>query len=255
MRKALKWAAIIFVGLVVIGALLPKDDTKDKGDDNAAKSGVVETAVEEPTSTPTPTPAPTPVPVSLSANGPSQTTVDKVTIKGRVNLKGTKVKVNGTKVNVKGGKWAAVVAINGQGQNRYKVVAAKPGHGKDTTTVTVTRKHSAAELAVIRQEKAAARANKRAVESAESYLSLSGFSKQGLYEQLSSAAGDGFTAAEAQYAVDHVDADWNAEAVESAKSYLEISPMSRSELIEQLSSSAGDGFTYAQALYAVNRAY
>ena len=50
---------------------------------------------------------------------------------------------------------------------------------------------------------------------------------QGLYEQLSSSAGEGFSQAEAQYAVDHVDADWNKEAVESARSYLEISPMSR----------------------------
>ena len=84
---------------------------------------------------------------------------------------------------------------------------------------------------------------------------MSGFSKQGLYEQLSSSAGEGFTPAEAQYAVDHVDADWNKEAVESARSYLEMSPMSRADLIQQLSSSAGEGFTYEQALYAVNKVY
>ena len=93
------------------------------------------------------------------------------------------------------------------------------------------------------------------MQSAESYLAMSGFSKQGLYAQLSSSAGDGFTQSQAQYAVDHVDADWNKEAVESARSYLEMMPMSRAELIEQLSSSAGDGFTYEQALYAVNKAY
>jgi Host cell surface-exposed lipoprotein/Glucodextranase, domain B len=255
MRKALKWAAIIFVGLIVIGALLPSEDKKSQGDDKAAKSGGVETAAEEPASTPEPTPEPTPVPVSLTANGPSNTTSDQVTIKGRVNLKGTKVKVNGTEVKVKGGKWTAVVAINGKGQNRYQVVAAKPGHGKDKTTVTVTRKLSAAERAVIRQEEAARRANRRALESAESYLAMSGFSKQGLYEQLSSPAGEGFSQAEAQYAVDHVDADWNKEAVESARGYLDMSPMSRSALIEQLSSSAGEGFTYEQALYAVNKVY
>ena len=67
--------------------------------------------------------------------------------------------------------------------------------------------------------------------------------------------GEGFTQAEAQYAVDHVGADWNKEALESARSYLEMSPMSRNALIEQLSSSAGEGFTYEQALYAVNKAY
>jgi hypothetical protein len=87
------------------------------------------------------------------------------------------------------------------------------------------------------------------------HLAMSGFSEQGLYEQLSSSAGEGFSQAEAQYAVDHVDADWNKEAVESARSYLEMSPMSRNELIQQLSSSAGEGFTYEQALYAVDKAY
>jgi hypothetical protein len=119
----------------------------------------------------------------------------------------------------------------------------------------VVRELSAAERAVIRQEKAERRANRRALESAESYLAISGFSKQGLYEQLSSPAGEGFTQAQAQYAVDHVDADWNKEAVESARSYLEITPMSRDALIERLSSSAGEGFTYEQALYAVNKVY
>jgi hypothetical protein len=135
------------------------------------------------------------------------------------------------------------------------VVASKAGHGRDLTVASVTRKLSAAEKAVIRQQEAERRANTRALQSAESYLAMSGFSKQGLYEQLSSSAGEGFTPAEAQYAVDHVHADWKKEAVESARSYLEMSPMSRSELIQQLSSSAGEGFTYEQALYAVNKVY
>jgi phage-related protein len=82
-----------------------------------------------------------------------------------------------------------------------------------------------------------------------------GFSKQGLYEQLSSEYGAGFTAAEAQYAVDHVDANWNKEAVESAQSYLDSMPMSRQALIEQLTSEYGAGFTYEQAVYAVNKVY
>jgi hypothetical protein len=119
----------------------------------------------------------------------------------------------------------------------------------------VTRELSAAEKAVIRQEKAERRANRRALESAQNYLAMSGFSKQGLYEQLSSSAGEGFTQAEAQYAVDHVGADWNKEAVESARNYLEMSPMSRADLLDQLTSSAGEGFTYEQALHAVNKVY
>ena len=89
----------------------------------------------------------------------------------------------------------------------------------------------------------------------QNYLGMSGFSKQGLYEQLSSSYGEGFTQSEAQYAVDHVNVDWNQEAVQSARNYLDMSPMSRSALIDQLSSSYGEGFTYEQALYAVNKVY
>jgi len=43
-----------------------------------------------------------------------------------------------------------------------------------------------------------------AVESAESYLDFGGFSRQGLIEQLTSDAGDGYTQAQAEFAVDQV---------------------------------------------------
>ena len=94
-----------------------------------------------------------------------------------------------------------------------------------------------------------------AVESAEGYLEYSGFSRKGLIQQLSSSAGEGFSRADARFAVNHVDVDWNAEAVESAKNYLEYSSFSRSGLIQQLTSDAGEGFTQAQAQYAVNKVY
>ena len=94
-----------------------------------------------------------------------------------------------------------------------------------------------------------------ALKSAQQYLDLSGFSKAGLIDQLSSSAGEGFSKADATYAANHVDADWNAEAVEAAKDYLDISPMSKDALIQQLSSSAGDKFTPEQARYAANKVY
>jgi hypothetical protein len=98
-------------------------------------------------------------------------------------------------------------------------------------------------------------AQKNAVGSAQNYLDLSGFSKRGLIQQLSSSAGDGYARKDAVFAVNHLSPDWNKEAVQSAKNYLDISPMSKTALIEQLSSSAGDGFTRAQAEYAANKVY
>jgi hypothetical protein len=46
--------------------------------------------------------------------------------------------------------------------------------------------------------------NQEAVESAQSYLDMSGFSKKRLIQQLSSSAGEKFTPAQARYAVNTV---------------------------------------------------
>src|SRR5687767_1071825 len=61
----------------------------------------------------------------------------------------------------------------------------------------------------------------QALQAAQSYVDLGGISEAGLIDQLSSSAGEGFPKADATYAANNVDADWNAEAVESAKSYLD----------------------------------
>lgn len=70
-----------------------------------------------------------------------------------------------------------------------------------------------------------------AVAKAESYLDFSAFSRKGLIEQLEF---EGFDTADAEYAVDKVDPDWNEQAALKAKSYLEVSSFSRKGLIDQL---------------------
>jgi hypothetical protein len=95
---------------------------------------------------------------------------------------------------------------------------------------------------------------KNALESAQQYLSISAFSRNGLIQQLSSAAGDGYSLADATYAGDHVGANWDAEAAQAAKQYLSISSFSYNGLVQQLSSSAGDGYTLAQAEYGAHAA-
>ena len=99
------------------------------------------------------------------------------------------------------------------------------------------------------------RAQKEALESAESYLESGSFSKKGLLDQLTSKYGEDFDKADARWAIDHVDADYKAEAVESAKSYLESGSFSKRELRSQLTSSYGEGFTKAEADYAVAQVY
>jgi hypothetical protein len=95
---------------------------------------------------------------------------------------------------------------------------------------------------------------RNALQSAEQYLSTQAFSRTGLIRQLSSKWGDGYSKADATWAVNHVKVNWKEQAYKAAKQYLDTMPFSRSGLIEQLESSYGDGFTHAQAVYGVNKA-
>jgi hypothetical protein len=94
----------------------------------------------------------------------------------------------------------------------------------------------------------------QALDSAQSYLGLdSGFSRQGLIDQLDSPYGGKFSVADATWATDHSGADWDAQAVLAAKGYMNLGTgFSRSGLIDQLDSPYGGKFTLAQATYAAN---
>lgn len=81
--------------------------------------------------------------------------------------------------------------------------------------------------------------------SADSYLSFSAFSRNGLIDQL---LFEGFSQAEAEYGVDALGADWNEQAAKSADSYLSFSAFSRSGLVDQL---VFEGFSAAEAEFGV----
>lgn len=93
-----------------------------------------------------------------------------------------------------------------------------------------------------------------AVRSGEQYLNMTGFSRVGLIEQLSSDAGDGYSVSDATAAVDSLTVDWNENAAKSASQYLSMTGFSCKGLIEQLSSDAGDNYTVEQANYGARQA-
>ncbi|MBA4079667.1 MAG: hypothetical protein C0496_00185 [Erythrobacter sp.] len=97
-------------------------------------------------------------------------------------------------------------------------------------------------------------AQKNARRNAESYIAMTGFSRQGLIDQLSSTAGNGYSVADATAAVDSISVDWNEQAARSAKSYLEMTGFSCRGLIDQLSSDAGSQYTREQAEYGAKQA-
>lgn len=94
----------------------------------------------------------------------------------------------------------------------------------------------------------------QALAAAKGYLSSGmGFSSASLLQQLTSSAGNGFPEADAQWAIGHSSADWNAQALSAAKGYLDSGMgFSSASLTGQLTSSAGNQFTPEQAQYAVS---
>ncbi|MGO3147911.1 MAG: Ltp family lipoprotein [Leucobacter sp.] len=90
-----------------------------------------------------------------------------------------------------------------------------------------------------------------ALKKADSYANMMYMSKAGLYDQLTSEYGEKFSPEAAQYAVDNIDADWNANALEKARSYQDSMAMSPEAIREQLVSEYGEQFTEEEADYAI----
>ena len=93
---------------------------------------------------------------------------------------------------------------------------------------------------------------KNALKQAESYSEMMHMSKQGIYDQLVSEYGGQFPAEAAQYAIDNIDADWNANALAKAKDYQETMAMSKDAIYDQLISEYGEKFTQEEAQYAID---
>ncbi|MGE6413671.1 S-layer homology domain-containing protein [Planococcus kocurii] len=87
----------------------------------------------------------------------------------------------------------------------------------------------------------------QAIKKAKSYLEYTSFSRSGLIAQLEY---EGFSNADAKYAVDKINVNWRGQAVKMAENYLEYTSFSRSGLIAQLEY---EGFSNADATYAVDK--
>ncbi|WP_296139234.1 Ltp family lipoprotein [uncultured Tessaracoccus sp.] len=86
-----------------------------------------------------------------------------------------------------------------------------------------------------------------AIDKARGYLSFAAFSRKDLIEQLEY---EGFSKADATFAVERIAPDWDEQAVKKATSYLDTMAFSKRGLREQLEF---DGFSKAQATQAVDQ--
>lgn len=90
-----------------------------------------------------------------------------------------------------------------------------------------------------------------ALAKAKSYSDMMNMSKQGIYDQLVSEYGENFPPDAAQYAIDHLEADYKANALAKAKTYYEEMSMSKAAVRDQLISEYGEQFTEEEADYAI----
>ncbi len=272
--KVLWSALVVFVLLVVIGAAAGGSNNSTKR--TSVAGGSVAKPLPEPS-------------VQLHLNqGSFSQTGSQATLTGAVTP-GAAVTVDEHPAAVHGSDWHETAQHLHVGENTIVVSASLTGHQSTEDTITITRHHTQAQLEAIAQankerearEKAkqeqaerverehkeveeraerkhqevenATLSQQNALKSAEQYLETSAFSEAGLIEQLSSEAGSKYPHADAVWAVEHLEVNWNEQAVKSARQYLSTSSFSCQGLIEQLSSEAGSQFTVAQAEYAANK--
>lgn len=254
------WVILVFVGLTLLGALVPAGE---EGSDEPTQEAAQEQPKQE---------AEAESKIKLTASAPLQTTSDWAVVKGSVDPATARVSV----VTGHLGKWRKSIDVDAQGRFRSRVkfdgyvihVTAKAEGYRTAKEEFYTRRvlsaaekqerreareareaQRRAEEQARREQERAERAHANALASAQDYLDLGGFSRQGLIEQLEF---EGYSNADATYAADNVGADWNAEAVESAEDYLDTTSFSQQGLIEQLTF---EGFTPEQAQYAVAKVY
>lgn len=93
---------------------------------------------------------------------------------------------------------------------------------------------------------------KNALQKAKSYSDVMHMSKAGIYDQLVSEYGEQFPEDAAQYAMDNLEADWNANALKKAEDYSDTMHMSKAAIYDQLISEYGEQFTEEEAQYAID---
>ena len=86
---------------------------------------------------------------------------------------------------------------------------------------------------------------------AEFYSETYHLSEKGVYDRLVSEYAGQFEEDAAQYAMENLEADWNANALAKAKSYQDTYHMSKNAIYDRLTSDYG-GFTEEQAQFAID---
>jgi len=131
-------------------------------------------------------------------------------------------------------------------------IATKPTEQPTpTTTTAVEPKPTPEPEPVPAPQPEVPREYRSALEKAKTYSKVLNMSKQGIYDQLVSEYGENFSPEAAQYAIDHLEANYFENAVKKANSYQDTMNMSPNAIYDQLISEYGERFTEEEAAYAI----
>jgi len=150
--------------------------------------------------------------------------------------------------------WVWVLAI---------IIIGAAVNGNDDDTADVNKKESKPAVTEAVKDKPEAKKEepkkednvpaeyKSALKKAKAYAKTMNMSKNAIYDQLTSEAGEKFSAEAAKYAMDKLEFDWKANALKKAENYSETMSMSKKGIYDQLTSEAGEKFTKEEADYAI----
>lgn len=133
---------------------------------------------------------------------------------------------------------------------KEEVSVSKSSESTVIETEIITEDTEKEEEIVVKEEKVP-REHASALKKAESYAKTMSMSKAAIYDQLTSEYGEKFSEEAAQYAMDHLEADFNENALKKAESYQDSMSMSPEAIRDQLTSEHGEQFTQEEADYAL----
>lgn len=148
--------------------------------------------------------------------------------------------------------WFDTNKLNGKISDEYSDTIAKGSFVSQSISANTVAHEGDKIIVVYSLGKEPTIEEKNALKKAESYSKTMHMSKARIYKQLTSEYGENFTAEAAQYAIDNIQADWNANALVTAKNYQTSMNMSKQRIFQQLTSSYGEEFTKEEAQYAID---
>lgn len=205
---------------------------------SAAKQGVpVAAASQAPATIASQPPATVPVPNVVGMQGDA----------AKATLEAAGLAVDWSEVVIIAGNWSVDAQVPPAGANavagaKILLTVSKPAAVASTPAAAATAAPAAPAVSA---------EFKSALKTAKNYSDTLHMSKAGIYDQLTSQYGEKFSTDAAQYAVDNVQADWNANALATAKNYQDTMSMSPEAIRDQLTSDYGEKFTSDEADYAI----